>query len=524
MEMTPPRLDKSRLDLSCDAKSRVSRHHLAQPSPALRSFAPCSPVPCDPASPTGLAGPRPTLPRLAKPRLVKSRLAKSRLAQTLLAALTAVALPLAALAQEPSDPALIAQGRYLAIAGDCAACHTAPGGADYAGGLAISTPIGTIYSTNITPSKTAGIGDYSLKDFARALRQGLRKDGAPLYPAMPYTAYARISDADVAALYAYVTSLKPVDQPSPATALPFPFDIRLSMLGWNLLFAHDQPFAPDPGQTAAWNRGAYLVQGLAHCATCHTPRNLLMAEDSSQAMAGAALGTWFAPNITPDPKAGIGSWSAADLVTYLTTGQSPTGSQAGGPMREAIDKSFSRMAPEDVAAMATYLRSLPPQAAHAAPGPGPLSAPQATDFDLIAGKAAPGAELYDAHCAACHQASGEGSRGLPALYGNAALTRRPTADNVAMAILTGITPAKGQAMPGFAAEMSDAQIATLTNYAFATFGVPQVQITAERVAELRAGGVPSPLVKAVQLGLALALLIVGLGAGAWVLRARKRAA
>ncbi|KAF7600667.1 MAG: cytochrome C [Candidatus Dactylopiibacterium carminicum] len=418
---------------------------------------------------------------------------------------------------------LVARGRYLAVAGDCMACHTAQGGQPFVGGLAIGTPLGNIYSTNITPAQGSGIGGYTLEDFQRALRQGVRKDGARLYPAMPYVSYATITDEDVAALYAYfMKGVTPVDQRGPQTALPFPFSVRMSMMGWNLLFARQKTFIPDPARSAQWNRGAYLAEGLAHCSTCHTPRNFLMAEKSGAALAGASLGTWFAPNISSDPQAGIGRWSQQDLVSYLTTGHAGNGSQAGGPMLEAINLSFSKMHVEDIEAMGTYIRSVPPQSANAAPGQVPRQPPVLTDFALAAGTSEEGAKLYDAHCATCHQPSGEGTRQLPALYGNAALSRRPNADNLVMALLGGLAPHQGQVMPAFDDVLNDAQVAALTNYLFATLGDAGVSTTANRVAQLREGGTPSSLLAVARVGVGLFAGLVLLVTVAVVMIYRRR--
>lgn len=434
-------------------------------------------------------------------------------------------LPLLAQAQPANDPqALIAKGEYLAIAGDCAACHTAPGGQPFAGGLAIATPLGEIFATNISPSRTHGIGAYTFEDFDRATRRGIRKDGAHLYPAMPYTAYAKVTETDMRALYAYfMQGIEPIDEAAPETRLPFPFSIRLSMLGWNLLFASSKPYQPDPSQSEVWNRGAYLAEGLAHCSTCHTPRNFLMAEKGGQALAGASLGTWFAPNITSDSRAGIGSWSAEELAAYLSTGHSGNGSQAGGPMLEAIDLSFSRLTDADIQALVTYVRSVPASSLNAPPGQWPAQAPQLTDFDLMRGTAPAGAQLYSKHCATCHQPSGEGSNGLPALFGNAALSHRPNADNLVMAILDGLAPHHRQVMPGFRKEMNDEQVATLTNYLFTTLGDAGIQTHAQRVAELRQGGAASPLLKMAQIGIWVAgclLLVLVVLIGWWLKRRR----
>ncbi|WP_118134477.1 cytochrome c [Oceanicella sp. SM1341] len=439
-----------------------------------------------------------------------------------LAALLLAAAP--ALAQESAQ---VARGRYLATAADCGACHTAPGGQPFAGGLPIGTPLGEIVSTNITPSQAHGIGGYSLEQFSRALREGVRADGANLYPAMPYPSYAAMTDEDVAALYAYLQeAVDPVEDSPPPTELPFPFSVRASMTGWNLLFLDDDRFTPDPGHDAAWNRGAYIARALAHCSTCHTPRNALMAEDGTRALAGASLGTWYAPNITSDPVAGIGGWSAEALKRYLATGHSGEGAQAAGPMLEAIDKSLGKLTPGDMDALVTWLRDVPPVSEGAAPGRVAQAAPASADLALMAGTAPEGAQLYADHCATCHQPTGAGGNGLPPLLHNAALLH-PTADNAAMAMLDGVWPEHGQSMPAFAGVMDDAEIATLTNWLFAGFGDAGVQLDAARVAELRAGGAPSPLIGLARTGVAVAgavILLVLLGLAFWLLRRGRRRA
>jgi mono/diheme cytochrome c family protein len=229
----------------------------------------------------------------------------------LLTILAGLALGSAVFAQDATTSELIARGQYLATAADCSACHTAEAGKPFAGGKAIDTPLGKIFASNITPSKTDGIGDYSEDDFSRALRKGIRKDGAQLYPAMPYTAYAGITDVDIKALYAYFTrGVEPVDQAAQKTVLPFPFSIRASMIGWNLLFLNSTPFTPDPSHDADWNRGAYLAQALAHCSTCHTPRNALMAEESGQAFRAHRSGPGM-PRTSPPTRrmaSGTGRW------------------------------------------------------------------------------------------------------------------------------------------------------------------------------------------------------------------------
>ena len=306
-----------------------------------------------------------------------------------------------------------------------------------------------IFSTNITPSKTYGIGNYSLAQFADALRKGVRADGAHLYPAMPYTSYAQVSDDDVKALYAYfMNAVTPVDAATPQTDLPFPFNIRLMMAGWNLLFLDGKPFAPDTSKSAEWNRGAYLVRGLTHCSTCHTPRNLLMAEKASRDLGGADIGGWHAPNITSDVNSGIGGWSEQELVDYLRTGRAANKAQAAGPMAEAVDHSLRHLNDDDLRAIAAYVKTVPALHDNADTRP-PFAWGAAADaVSSIRGVELPkdpnqmsGPQLYDAYCATCHGSGGEGADNgvLPSLFHNTALGSSNT-NNLVMVILEGVHP------------------------------------------------------------------------------------
>lgn len=452
----------------------------------------------------------------------------SRRPALLAAAALAPLLPGIARAQT-DDRALIDRGAAVARAADCAACHTAPGGRPLAGGLPIRTPIGTIVSTNITPSRDGGIGAYSADQFARAVREGVRADGANLYPAMPYTAYSGMTDQDVRALYAYFhAAVAPVDVRPATTALPFPFNIRATMGAWNLLFLSHTRFTPDTAHDAQWNRGRYLADVLEHCGTCHTPRNLLMAEDDGRKYGGASLGAWYAPNITPSP-GGIGAWSADDLKSYLKTGHAPAGNaQAGGEMLEAVDKSMSRLDDADIDAIVAYVRSLPPVSGRAVATPAhprdqaddPLFASHQTVSAQMDGDT-----LYQAFCASCHQDAGQGrdSRGLPPLSGNAVF-HDPTADNLVMTILRGIQSERNgeQAMPGFARTLNDDQIVRLTNALTARFGDPSVTTTTDRVAVLRQGGAPSPMIGLARAGLVGGVVLALAACGAAILLVGKK--
>jgi len=355
---------------------------------------------------------------------------------------------------------------------------------------------------------------------------------------MPYTNYALVSDADIKAMYAYfMHGVAPVDTPAPKTSLPFPFNIRLAMAGWNFLFLDDKPYQPIPDKGTLWNRGAYLVHGLAHCTACHTLRNTLMAEDTSQLLGGAYIGPWYAPNITSDPNSGIGGWSENEIIEYLGAGHT-TKAQASGPMMEAIDFSLRHLTQDDLRAIAACLKTVP--AIHDAADAKPVYDWGSASDKLATVRGQPwpsnhdqmtGPQLYDAHCASCHQARAQGSfdGGLPALFHNTATGRLQT-NNLVLTILDGIhLPAQGNGvtMPGFRKVMSDTQVATLGNYLMTAYGNPAGKVTAEQVADLRSGKPVGPdtgarLLLAARIGMVVAGLIVLLILYG-ILRLRRRA-
>src|SRR5580704_767554 len=261
----------------------------------------------------------------------------------------------AAFAQDTQGFDRIERGRYLAVLGDCAGCHTAPGGAPFAGGLALQTPFGTLVAPNITPDPDTGIGNMTNGEFLTVMHDGRGHNGRRLYPAMPYPAYTRMSDEDVLAIRAYLATVTPVSNQVISNQLPFPLNIRLAMVFWNALSFTPGRYQPDPQKSAEWNRGAYIVKGAAHCGTCHTPKTVLGGDRNSNALAGATLQGWFAPDITNDPRKGIGGWSSDDLVQYLKTGANKW-TLASGPMAEAVTHSTSRMTDEDISAIAAYLK------------------------------------------------------------------------------------------------------------------------------------------------------------------------
>lgn len=457
--------------------------------------------------------------------------------------------PTVAQSADATLAASIDKGRQLAIAADCMACHTMPQGRGkpFAGGYAIESPLGVIYATNVTPSKTAGIGNYSEADFSRALRQGVRRDGSHLYPAMPYTSYTQLTDEDTHALYAYFMHGVPaVDTEAQKTDLPFPFSMRFSMVAWNLLFLEDKRFQSDPSKDAEWNRGAYLAGALGHCSACHTPRNLLMAEENGKALSGAMVGPWYAPNITGDAVSGIGSWTEQELMQYLRTGRVPGKGQAAGGMAEAVQNSLQFLPETDLHAIAVYLKGTTPiRDAHdanqtaqawgasssneaAMRGTAPFNSTQR----LVSGEA-----LYSGYCASCHRANGAGStakngvQAYPSLFHNTA-TGSPNPANLVAAILYGVdreVDGEHVLMPRFdklsyVDPLTDEQIAAIATHVLERYGNSAARVSAADVAEARAGGA-KPLLAVAQpymlpaLGLVALLLVL---AAAAVLSKRRR--
>ena len=382
---------------------------------------------------------------------------------------------------------LVERGAYLARAADCMVCHTAQGGKEYAGGLGFKLPFGMLYSTNITPDKETGIGNYTDRDFLNALHRGVRRDGARLYPAMPFTSYTYISDADALAIKAYLLSLPPVHAAAPENTLMFPFNQRWAMNFWSVLFNPDTRFEPDASRSAEWNRGVYLAEALAHCGECHTPRNLAFALDNRKKFAGALTAGWRAFNISSDKTTGIGAWSDADLISYLSTGHAVGHGTASGPMGEAVDQSFSQLAPEDIRAVVTYLRSVP--AITSTDLPATLAPPAPASHRDGGGTPDPrGKIVFQGACVSCHGWSGESPIAPFATFTGAWAVNDPGATNVAQIVISGTkrhTPKDAVSMPAFGNAYSDAEIAAVANYVTSRFGSKGAQLTAQDVAELR---------------------------------------
>jgi mono/diheme cytochrome c family protein len=390
---------------------------------------------------------------------------------------------------QPTGAELVARGEYLTVAADCAACHTTKGGKPFAGGLAFKLPFGTIYSPNITPDKTVGIGDWSDAEFVRAMRSGVGKHGEDLYPAFPYTSYALLSTDDILAIRAYLTTLAQVSEPAPENALAFPFDQRPLMRGWKLLFMPWGPFEPDPGKDTKWNDGAYLVEALAHCGECHTPRGLMFQRKQSVALSGGNVDGWKAWNVTSDKDYGLGNWSDNQIAEMLSAGHAKDHGVASGPMREAIDLSLSKLPRSNIEAIVAYLRTVP-----AVAGDPDLKAMPRKNEELTAGSTQisadtqPGKQIYAGACASCHGWNGEGQfNPRAAIVGGHALSD-PTASNVVRVVLQGSSDheaAPGKTMPSFAKIYSDEDVAALANYVVEHFSGRMGTVTSKQVSEAR---------------------------------------
>ncbi|KKB64154.1 alcohol dehydrogenase [Robbsia andropogonis] len=374
-----------------------------------------------------------------------------------------------------ADP--IKRGLYLAQAGDCIACHTAKGGKPFAGGLGLNTPFGVIVSSNITPDKRYGIGDWTDAQFLHAVKDGVAPHGKLLYPAMPYNLYSRVTDKDLLDVFAYLKTVAPVAEAPPANQLPFPFNIRQSLFFWNLLFFNPTPFTPDPKQSIEWNRGAYLVDGLGHCTACHSGKNFLGGD--TDYLQGYDLEGWHAPEITGNTYTGIGSWSNADVVAYLHTGGNRI-SVAAGSMGEAVTNSTQHMTEGDLSAIATYLKSLPGSDRKR---PTPL---QQTDAMMVLGH-----DIYQSNCAACHKTSGEGVEAMVPSLANNPGVQAPGANNVIRTILMGgrgaataSNPTSAE-MPAFAWKLSDQEVAAVATYIRNSWGNAADAITAADATKLR---------------------------------------
>jgi len=406
--------------------------------------------------------------------------------------------PIASSQPPASDAASIERGRYLAVAADCTACHTMPGGKPFAGGLAIDSPVGAIYSTNITPDLESGIGKFTLDDFDRAVRHGIDDEGVTLYPAMPYPSYALMSDEDITALYAFfLHGVAPISSTGHANGIPWPLSIRWPLAIWRKLFA------PSP-QAPAFNasryadpvvaRGAYLVEGPGHCGTCHTPRALTLQEkalddSSSYFLAGGQqIGGWVAVNLRGNLGDGLGAWSKEDIIATLRTARNPEQSVIGPPMNDVVVHSTQFLNDADLQAIAAYLKTLPPSRGDASK----FAANPATAAALAKGhEANRGAEIYDDNCAACHRTDGEGSpKALPKIAGNSSVLAEDPNSLIRLVLAGSALPGTASApsplaMPGFAWRLSNDEVAQLLTFIRTSWGNQASSVSASEVARVR---------------------------------------
>ena len=385
--------------------------------------------------------------------------------------------PFPALA-EPPAPELVAHGKSLVEASDCASCHTADPQRPFAGGKRIDTPFGAIYSPNLTPDRETGIGDWSDADFVRALRFGVAPDGSRYYPAFPYPYFTKFTRGDILAIRAYLSTLTPFRNEEPPPALRFPLNFRVVMRVWNYFFFKPGILEPDQQKDIDWNRGRYLVEGAGHCGACHTPKNMFGADRRGRAFAGGRVGDWFAPRLDGAARSGLKSWSVDDIVEYLQSSRNAK-SHADGLMAEVVVNSTSKISDGDARAIAVYLKSLPA----GPPEPQVILPPE--------DRMKSGEALYEHACVACHEKDGSGApRIYPPLPGNALLqSADPTSTlriilDGAQTVTTPRAPNKGS-MPAYAKQWTDQQIADVTNYIRNSWGNAAPLVTADQVAQAR---------------------------------------
>lgn len=385
---------------------------------------------------------------------------------------------------QASSPATT--GEYLARAGDCIACHTARGGEPFAGGLELPTPFGRMFTPNITPDRETGIGTWTADDFYRAMHEGKSKDGTLLYPAFPYPSYTKVTRADSDAIFAYLRTVAPVRRKNKAHALEFPYSQRSLLLGWRALWFQEGEFTPDPKQSAEWNRGAYLVQGLGHCDACHASRNLLGATVKEKELGGGLipLRDWYAPSLASSREAGLGQWDVEEIVSLLRTGVSRRGT-VFGPMAQVVHDSLQHVSETDARAMAVYLKSLATVDAPSDTGPVRVTEAQAkASYEA-------GARLYDRHCKACHGSNGLGVPPMyPPLAGNQGIATESPVNPIRIVLFGGFPPStRGNprpfGMPPFAYTLGDQDVADVVNYMRGSWGNRAGAVTAADVARYR---------------------------------------
>ena len=380
---------------------------------------------------------------------------------------------------------IVQKGEYLTKAADCEACHTAIGGAAFAGGRAFELPFGTLYSPNITPDQDTGIGAWGDKDFLNAVHKGIGRTGEHLYPAFPFTSYTMMTDSDVLAIKAYLFSLEPVHQIIPENTLTFPYNQRALMSIWSAMFNSDVRFHPIADRSAEWNRGAYLVEAVEHCGECHSPRNALQAPDGRRKFSGGNIEGWNAYNITSDADSGLGSWTADSLTQYLSTGFAVGHGAASGPMREVVDLSLSHLDPADINAMVVYLHTVSAKPSEF--GTGVLAPPAAKDHKVGAVSDGMGKAIFEGACASCHAWDGAGAIRAQAQLTGSRAVNDSTAANVAHMVLfgSGSVSELHPLMPAFGNAYSDVEISAVANYVTDRFGATGSKLTESDVAKMR---------------------------------------
>ncbi|QVQ27758.1 c-type cytochrome [Achromobacter deleyi] len=432
--------------------------------------------------------------------------------QTIVAAFSALVASAAVAADgtpAAADAQMIKQGEYLSRAGDCIACHTTKGGKPFAGGLGIDSPLGMIYSTNITPDKETGIGGYSYEDFDRAVRHGVAKDGHSLYPAMPYTAYAKVTPEDVKALYAYfMHGVQPVKQENKDTDIIWPMSMRWPLTVWRWMFAPDVATAPVTADLSgadkqALLRGQYLVEGLGHCSTCHTPRGVALQEkaltdaDGSAFLSGGVVEGWLAKNLRGDATDGLGNWSKEDITAFLKSGRNGHSAAFGG-MAQVVEESTQHLTDADLNAIAVYLKSLPPVNKDATK---PLAYDESVAQALRTGKdQGDGAMAFLNNCAACHRSTGKGyAETFPQLALSSTVNSADPASLIHIVLkgaqMPGTTAAPtAYAMPGFDWRMTDKEVADVVSFVRSSWGNKGAAVSASDVAKVRkdVGAAPQP--------------------------------
>jgi mono/diheme cytochrome c family protein len=381
--------------------------------------------------------------------------------------------------------ATVAKGEYLARAGDCIACHTAPGGKLFAGGRAMPTPFGTLYSSNITPDVATGIGRWSAEDFYSMMHTGRMPDGGLLYPAMPFGAYTKVSRADCDAIFAFLRSVPAMKVPNKPHELRFPYNNRSLILGWRTLYFTEGGYEPEAGQSAEWNRGAYLVQGLGHCAMCHSAINALGGSSDSKAFQGGLIPMqdWYAPSLTSNHEAGLGDWSLTEISDYLRHGVSRRGA-VYGPMAEVVYDSLQYLSEADIRAMSVYLKGL----AVGAPISTPTTLMPSTETSLLMHL---GKSVYEAQCANCHGEDGAGQPPrYPALAGNQSIEMESAVNPIRMVLNGGFPPSTAgnpmpYGMPPFAQMLGDDEVAAVVTYARSSWGNHGTAVSARQANQLR---------------------------------------